>query len=162
MELSWFVGQTFALTGVDISTVSEKTWSDQFEYCQVINFILDGITYSAIEDPNDGYRSSLKEVRITDTKVTNVFPPCTVRVEKCSARIVDAYRQDCQDDTILFIDTVTGKTVMEVGTSNADDYYPSYVNSFMPENMSCNMTANATVATPNPAMQDAYVNGGTW
>jgi hypothetical protein len=43
------------------------------------------------------------------------------------------------NDTIQFIDVVTGKVVLEVGTDNTDDYYPYCVMNWYPENLACNV-----------------------
>ena len=40
------------------------------------------------------------------------------------------------------LDCKTGKTVLEVGTENTDDYYPCFVANWSPENMACNQSAN--------------------
>ena len=54
MELQELVG-LHKLSGVDMSNEKIKEeWGDSFEDCQVINFILDKKTYTAIEDPSDG------------------------------------------------------------------------------------------------------------
>lgn len=125
------------LSGVDTATISKTTWGSGMEDCNVINFILDGVTYSAIEDPSDGYRSSMEEIRIvTDVKVKNVFEPIKVIAEYV-AEDVNRYRGHACDILELY-DASNKLKVLEVGTDNSDDYYPSFVASFSPENMSLN------------------------
>lgn len=122
MELKDFVGEHF-LTGVDF---------DSYEDCQAVNFILDGQTYTAIEDPNDGYRSNMREIKESAVLVRNIFTPC---------RVLGRMKDDSdyeQNDVIEFIDLSTGKIVLEVGTGNTDDYYPYWVATFTPENMAIN------------------------
>jgi len=118
------------LSGVDmINRQIEKYGS--MEDCNVINFVLDGKTYTAIEDPSDGYRSSMEKIFISDDKVINNFKPiAVVAIEKpCTY---------CENDVVQFFDCKTGKLVLEVGTENVDDYYPSFVANFNPENMILN------------------------
>lgn len=60
----------------------------------------------------------------------NVFPPVRVVGRH---RTVDEYGES--SDVLELIDVGTGKTVVEVGTENDNDYYPSFVANFRPENM---------------------------
>ncbi len=41
--------------------------------------------------------------------------------------------------TIQFFDAVTNKLVLEIGTDNADDYYPYCVMDWHPENLAINI-----------------------
>jgi hypothetical protein len=109
-------------------------WGDSFEDCQVINFVLDGVTYTAIEDPNDGYRSTMREIATSDKSVSNTF---TGQEVLAKMRENDKYEHDILD----LIDVVTGKVVLSVGTGNTDDYYPYWVAEFTPENMGANAAA---------------------
>jgi hypothetical protein len=43
------------------------------------------------------------------------------------------------NDTIQFIDVVTGKIVLEIGTDNTDDYYLYCVMNCNPENLVINV-----------------------
>lgn len=100
----------------------------------MIRFRLDGVVYLASEDPDDGYRSSLDKLIVTpSSEVTNVFPP---------VRVVGRKKADDADgdkhDVLELIDEVTGEIVLEVGTENNDDYYPSFVGNFQPKNMAIN------------------------
>jgi len=142
VDLSWFIGRKFNLTGVDTTgAISMKTWGDDFKSCQAVNFILDGITYSAIENPDDGYRSSMHEIRVTDAVVANTFPSCAVFVEYMPD---DDYGTN---DVALFKDKITGKTVLEIGTHSSDDYCPSFVGAFHPEAMAVNVRDSSPQAT---------------
>ena len=134
MELKDLVG-SHKLTGVDESTESVKLWfwSDELEDCNVINFVLDGVTYTAIEDPNDGYRSSMQELKVSEVVVKNVFEPCDVLgVYRDKGKYGDT------DDVLDLFDAVTGLLVLSVGTEDVDDYYPSFLAVFKPENMAVN------------------------
>lgn len=120
------------LDAVDTSTERVKTWGDHFEDANVMRFRLDGKVYTAVENPDDGYRSSMDRLYAADEPISNVFPPCKVLVRK---KPDDRYGRN---DTLEMIDVATGKVVIEVGTDNSDDYYPSFVANFMPENMAVN------------------------
>ena len=131
LELKDFDSNTYVLTGVDTAQISKDVYGDKtiFEHASVINFILNGVVYSAIEDPEDGYRSSMDEIKVvTDVVVRNTFLPCQVI----------AKMQNGDDGVIEFIDAKNGMTVLEIGTSHAVDYYPCFVGNFIPENMSAN------------------------
>jgi len=131
MELKDLVGE-HELSGVDTTTERVKQYGDYYEDCEVVRFVLDGKTYKATEDPDDGYRSYLKELEVTDEKVANSFPP---------QKVVGKMKDDSdweKNDTIQFIDTTTGKVVLEVGTDNNDDYYPYCVLYWSPENLAIN------------------------
>ena len=135
MELADLVGEHI-LDAVDFSNEQlKREYSDEFETAQVMRFRLDGIVYAVVEDPDDGYRSSMQEIIVDESAtMVNVFPPI---------KIVGRYRTETGDkcnraDILELIDVKTGKTVLEAGTDASDDYYPSYVASFHPEAMAVN------------------------
>ncbi len=130
MELNDLVGK-HVLSGVDMVTKpnNDNFWNDS---CEVINFVLDSVTYTAVEDPEDGYRSCMRDIYVSETEVVNNFP---------SQEVVGVMRQPSvynKHDVIDFIDTTTGKIVLSVGTTDIDDYYPGWVAVFTPENMAIN------------------------
>jgi len=131
MELKDLVGRHY-LTGVDQSDKQIKLWGSSYEDCNVINFVLDGKTYTAIEDPSDGYRSAMKEITISDESVSNTFPPVEVMGKMRGDSIYEA------NDVIEFWDIENGKLVLAVGTANYKDYYPYWVAEFNPQDMSIN------------------------
>lgn len=94
-----------------------------------IRFILDGVTYEVTEDEADGYRSSHNPIVSTSQSVFNRFPGVKV--------VVSFYETDSKD-MLVIRDAENGQVVIEVGTDNLDDYYPSFVHNFNPENMSIN------------------------
>jgi hypothetical protein len=119
------------LDGVDMFDEQVKAeWGDDFELCEMMRFRLDGVTYLAIEDPCDGYRSSMREIKVSDTPMKNIFPVHRVIV---SHRTKGEFQKE--DDVLEFRSVLTGKLVLEVGTSNVDDYYPCFVARFTPENL---------------------------
>lgn len=82
----------------------------------VITFILDDITFSAVEDPDDGYRSSMRELVIGGYKCDNIFSPIPVvckMSEKNDATILEVYWEN--------------HLILEVGTDHSDNYYPYFV-----------------------------------
>lgn len=108
-----------------------------FEDCECIRFRLDGKVYTAVEDPTDGYRSSMETLFVSDDHVKNVFQPVRVLARKNEG-------DNCTtNDMLELIDIVTGKVVLEVGTGNTGDYYPYFVSSWHPENMATNALAQA-------------------
>lgn len=88
------------------------------EPCQVCLFRLDGITYKAVEDPEDGYRSYCEDLETSEKPPRYTFPGIEVL---CSMM----ENEDYQNNNCLVIrDTANGKIVLEVGTKNYDDLYP--------------------------------------
>lgn len=131
MELQDLIGKHI-LSGVDMSNKSIQTYGESFEDCEVINFVLDGKTYTAVENPEDGYRSCMSEIKESEELVSNMF---------IGQEVVGKMRDDDTyetNDVLELIDINTGKTILAVGTGNTDDYYPYFVAEFTPENMSVN------------------------
>ena len=120
------------LDGVDLYVEAIRDYGGELQDAEAIRFRLDGVAYTAIEDPSDGYRSSLGQLFIGGA-VNNSFPPVRVLAMKKPNN-----KHGGENDTLLFVDLVTGKIVLEVGTDNTDDYYTSFVSSFSPENMATN------------------------
>ena len=136
IEIKSLVGK-HTLSGVDEITRKIKNYfGDSFESCQCINFVLDGKTYTAIEDPDDGYRSALDKIIESNEKIENTFAPVEVIV---------LYREKYQYgecEILDFVDIKNGKRVLEIGTEDTDDYYPCFVACWMPENLSINEGKN--------------------
>ncbi len=125
------------LTGIDLTNRMEAMYegATELESCQVCNFVLDGQTYTALEDPDDGYRSSMKYLVLSDEKVINTFPAVEVT---CTHRTVGGFENCREDDVLEFRDCANGKLILEVGTTDTDDYYPSFVSDWNPANLSVN------------------------
>lgn len=122
------------LSGVDFS---------QDKDAAAMHFVLDGKTYSAVEDPDDGYRSMLGTLIESQLPVKNKFPACNV---------VGTWKAD-GDELVVLLDCKTGKPVLEVGTDYSDDYYPCFIANFVPENMAINQKTSkkkATTIKPQP------------
>ena len=100
--------------------------------CAYIKFTLDGITYKAIENPDDGYRSFLNELEIVDEK-------CKIRVPDievvCHMR---EYDKPWENDVLCFVDAANGEIFLSIGTENTNNYYPYCVMEYFPERLHCN------------------------
>ena len=120
------------LTGCDLSVEKVETYCGS-ENANVIRFTLDGVTYTAVEDPDDGYRSSMDRIFAEDVVLQNTFAAVRVETRKKAA---DEYGD--KNDTLELVDVQTGKVVLEVGTDNVEDYYPYFVGTFSPQNMASN------------------------
>ena len=131
MELKDFVGK-HVLTGCQNGSMLKKdVWQGS---ANTLDFILDNRVFSVIEDPEDGYRSSMAEIieNRSGVIITNTFEPCEV---------LGGFRPNGiygKNNVIDFYDAITGKTVMPIGTENTEYFYPCFVGSFNPENMAVN------------------------
>lgn len=136
MELQDLVG-LHKLTGIDFDVKSIEKYGE-LENCQCVNFVLDGKTYTATEDSNDGYRSTMAEIKISGFKVSNKFK---------AVKVLGMMRNQTWDrkcDIIDFADCVNGKIILSIGTDNTDDYYPSFVSDWSPDNLAVNAKADLT------------------
>lgn len=133
MELKDLEG-AHVLTGVDEESgeIVSQYGADSTYVGNTIRFCLDGTIYVVREDDDDGYRSSMRDITVGTTPMVNTFPP---------VQVIGVYRDHRGSgycDILELIDVVTGKLVLEVGTENTDDYYPSFVASFNPKGMVIN------------------------
>lgn len=118
------------LTGVSFDKMNSEN-----DVAQTCTFVLDDVVYTAIEDPSDGYRSSLSALEVGG-ECSNVFTPCFV-----SCRYRTEYGDGDSDgrcEILVMTDIFTDEPVLEIGTSRTDDYYPSFVAIFRPEAMAIN------------------------
>lgn len=133
-ELKDLVG-LHMLDAVDFETISVPEWegADTFEDASTCRFRLGGEVWAAVEDPNGGYCSSMRELRhMPGAAMANVFT---------AVQVLAVYRskRGYQDaDVLELIDTTTGRTVLEIGTDNTDDDYPTFVSNFDPSAMKSN------------------------
>lgn len=133
MELKELAGK-HTLDAVDFTDEKIKSWGDEFEDCQVCRFRLDGVTYMAVEDPDDGYRSSMRDLVVDgNANMKNAFPPVEVFVRH---RSKGEYGEE--DDVLELVDAVTSDVILEVGTESVDDYYPIFVVRYNPAAMATN------------------------
>lgn len=94
----------------------------------IIEFNLNGIFYSAVENPSDGYRSSLYGLFRNDelSKYSDEISfPVPLKVE---VSFLESYATTLEEDYFKESEIVrfsyNKKTVMDIGTHNIDDYYP--------------------------------------
>jgi hypothetical protein len=138
MELKDLVGE-HELSGVDTGILHPDPDVDRWgqEDANTLLFILDGVTYYVVEDASDGYRSSMKDIQIvSDRSVANRFQPVRVNATHEASRKGDWSTEEC--DLLTLTDVESGKVVLEVGTLNSDDYYPSFVGNWLPQNLAVN------------------------
>lgn len=119
MELKDLTGEHM-LDAVDFSNECVKAMGGDFEDSQTMRFRLGGVVYAAVEDPEDGYRSCMRELIVGDGPMTNTFTP---------VKVVGEYKSE-NADILRLVDAVTGQIVIEVGTDHSDDYYPCFVANF--------------------------------
>ena len=111
------------LSGVDRLDTTHK-----YGIAQVFRFVLDGKTYAATEDPDDGYRSSMDTFDVIEAKVADRFSPVKVM---CTV-------DDNQNYLLIMTDVKSQLEVLRVGTENTDDYYPWFVAEWLPQNLYVN------------------------
>ena len=131
MTLEDLVGNHI-LSGVEFGTkkVNGYGW---YEDANFAKFTIDGVTYLALENPDDGYRSYMEELQIVEETCSVRLPDVKVR---CLMR--DSKFHGQIDDVLSFVDVENGKEFLAIGTENTNDYYPYCVFEYTPENMSCN------------------------
>lgn len=135
MELKDLTGE-HVLDAVDLTTEKFTDRDDNYKDCEVCRFRLDGVTYVAAEDPEDGYRSHMRDLLIDDKGVMkNPFNPIKV-ICKYRSESGDSWKQE--DDVLELIDVETNKIVLEVGTGNTDNSFPYFIADFQPRNMAIN------------------------
>ena len=83
-------------------------------------FQLGSVIFEVVEDENDGYRSSMEEVRVIDKEAPRSQGDflAIVRIEATNLN---------SRTTWSLIDEVDNHTWLEFGTDNEDDYYPSFM-----------------------------------
>lgn len=123
MQLEDFVGQGF-LSGVDFySEENEDSWSDVASVCR---FTWNGETYLAKEDPCDGYRSCMDKIVSSRVNTKNPFK---------KIKVIGVMDTNVSNNLLTFYCIKNAKPVLTIGTENSDDYYPSFVAHFQPENI---------------------------
>jgi len=98
----------------------------------VLCFELDGKQYQATEDESDGYRSYLESV-------IELLGPCQNRFAAEPVNVVEGAEGYTGFEGFSAISVRTGKPVLVVGTEYSDDYYPSCILSFLPQNLGANV-----------------------
>lgn len=111
---------------IDLDTLIGPTWA----FYGVDNnfFKIDGLVLEAMEDPDDGYRSALAEVRVA--KDIEEYKPTFFNqpVAQIKIREIDNPERNGWE----FVDE-SGHTWLQVGTDYNDHYYPYFVFSYSPK-----------------------------
>jgi uncharacterized protein YdcH (DUF465 family) len=130
MKLKELLGK-HTLTGVgEWQTEYKELW--ETIKARAFSFELDNIIYTAIENPDDGYRSMLEELKKGEGKIKTKIPP---------TEVVCKMKPNCdfeENEILQMVDTKNGKRILEVGTGNTNDYYPYFVAGWRPENLHYN------------------------
>ena len=108
-------------------------------------FKLGSVVFDAIEDPDDGYRSYLQSIPITDPKdlIFSTLPIVDVRVE------MDL---NFEEDGFFKLVDVNNHTWLTIGTDHTDEYYPWFVFDYTPN------TDHNTFATPKDNLDPKDLN----
>jgi hypothetical protein len=122
VNLSDLVGG-HVLTGVEMGRAKYKARYSDYDESNYIKFCLDGVNYMCMEDPEDGYRSSMDGVFVSDEPCSTVIPPPSV--------LAVMNMQD-GSEILNLIDRETLETVLSVGTDRTDDYYPLSISYWNP------------------------------
>lgn len=128
MKLSDLVGEHI-LSGIETGrrAVREDIENTTANY---VKFTLDGVTYLAMEDPDDGYRSYLRELVIVDETCRIKLPNVQVSCEM--------WHRCAEDEILVFTDVLNEKRFLAIGTDYREDYYPECIMEYRPEKMHCN------------------------
>lgn len=105
--------------------------SESDDCANSMRFRLDGVTYVATEDSQDGYRSCMRDLKVfSNNVIRNTFKPVSVIAKYNSGNRGD-------DSCILeLFDKETGLLLLEVGTDHNVEYYPMFVSVFYADAMS--------------------------
>jgi hypothetical protein len=129
------------LSGIEVGEREFKNFWGHKEECGYIKFTLDGITYIAVEDPDDGYRSYMRDLEIVDEDCEIKLPDIKV----CCKMREDDKGWNETNEVLEFIDLINCETILAIGTGNTSDYYPYCVLDYYPERMSCNADRNGHI-----------------
>lgn len=136
MKLRDLVG-VHLMTGIETGTVKRANWWSGEDNCNYVKFRLDGVTYMAVEDPDNGYRSMCRNLEVVDeecrTKLPDILVECKMRDDEHD----DIWGTE-ENDILEFYDVSNKQMFMAVGTGNTNDYYPYFAFEYTPEVLSCN------------------------
>lgn len=132
------------MTGIETGTVKIKGQWYSKDNCNYVKFKLDGVTYMAVEDPDDGYRSCCRDLEIVNEEckisLPNILVECKMRDD-----FHDSILGTEENDILEFYDVGNNQMFMAVGTGNTNDYYPYFVFEYTPETLCCNKTPNSII-----------------
>lgn len=118
--------------------LSGAVYANDYSGFNAMLFILDGQTYLAACDPDDGYRSYLGSFFKTDRKCPQNLPDIRIEIQHKAVREqISAYeRRDYKGYVFVIKDArFREDLIMELGTDYSEDYYPCCVMHYMPENV---------------------------
>jgi hypothetical protein len=131
-DLSDFVGEYI------FTLIPDSSETDEWD-ATIVSFGLDKMVIFVHEDPSDGYRSHVGDVIVTGLVDT---PKVHNRILPVDQYVICEF-SDSSDEDILRIRSVkTGLLIFEIGTDNADDYYPSFIWNYHPQNLDANQEVN--------------------
>ena len=107
---------------------------------------LDNTNYIFIEDPDDGYRSFMCPIAITDRTPKYILPDIEVTIEHITEPIPEEYNY-YNNDIYEFYEG--NNLILRVGTENVDDYYPRCLLEYYPEALKCNQNVVENNDTTN-------------
>ena len=106
-------------------------------------FEIDGVTYLAYLDPDDGWRSYGVMQPTTQYKCQYTFPPQKVIVTNrhIEEELTDdwGYNEQVKRDFLIIKDAILNKEVLAVGTDYSEDYYPVAIFRYSPMNLYANV-----------------------
>lgn len=138
MKLKDLIGKHI-LSGIEVGKKIVGNYGYE-ELCNYIKFTIDDTTYMALEDPDDGYRSYMRELIIVKEECQTKLPNISVC---CHMKENSDYEYN---NILVFVDVNSGKEILEIGTENYDDWYPYCVLEYHPENMFCNRNVDESGA----------------
>jgi hypothetical protein len=106
---------------------------------EAFSFCVDGKTYTAFEDPDDGYRSALGFMVARDGNWCDcAFEPCalfaTFSDGEGDSRLLPPNDPDAARAFLMQLHDPSSMAIaLQVGTSHADDWYPCFVAFHDPE-----------------------------
>lgn len=131
VDLKSLVGK-HTLDWAAVSTTIETKGLFGTDPANAIAWGMDGRTYLAVEDPDDGYRSYLDEVLVFEGK--NDFLDGASPVGREVVVLHTGRGQySGKADVIEIYDTEDGHLWAVIGTENTDDYYPYCVLQWNPK-----------------------------
>lgn len=129
MKLKDLVGK-HVLSGVDRIRVYIVSYGSP-EEVDGIRFYLDDVNYECLENPDDGYRSYLNDLKVTSEPCRYRFPGTEVLCSMSENSLWD-------EDILEVRETKTGKIVLRIGTDYEDYYYPVCIMQYFPQALPCN------------------------
>ena len=127
----------YSLIGVDEVEVPTGWYDYNGETSDGIAICLDGVTYVAYADPDDGYRS-YGCFEPSNIEIHNTFPPQKVRLTNIEWDGCDEDGWRSAGSIIKLSNPTDNSTILEVGTDHSDSYYPYSIFSWHPENLPIN------------------------